>query len=383
MIGLARLVLVVAVTTPTLQSACGEDGGTPVVIPPGGGGEVFSTSDGVQFQAQVVASNLEIPWALAFAPDGRLFVTERPGRVRVIENDQLLSEPALTLTDVFASGEAGLMGFAFDPDFVDNQFVYLLYSATRSGQSPVNRVVRFREANNTLTDAVTLLDGIAAASIHDGGRLRFGPDGQLYVTMGDAVVANSAQDLGVLNGKILRIASDGTTLPNNPFASQVYSWGHRNPQGIDWHPLSGDLWATEHGNVGNDELNRIEAGANYGWPEIEGVQTMAGMRSPVLLFSPTIAPSGGSFYTGQSFPAFRNDFFFGALRGTHLHRVRFSSSDPTMVTSDERLLEGEFGRIRDVVTGPDGALYLCTNNTDGRGQPASDDDRIIRLVPAN
>ena len=148
----------------------------------------------------------------------------------------------------------------------------------------------------------------------------------------------------------------------------MYSWGHRNPQGIDWHPLSGDLWATEHGNVGNDELNRIEAGANYGWPEIEGVQTMAGMRSPVLLFSPTIAPSGGSFYTGQSFPAFRNDFFFGALRGTHLHRVRFSSSDPTMVTSDERLLEGEFGRIRDVVTGPDGALYLCTNNTDGRGQ---------------
>ena len=381
-IGLARLVLVVAVTTPTLQSACDEDGGTPVVIPPGGG-EVFSTSDGVQFQAQVVASNLEIPWALAFAPDGRLFVTERPGRVRVIQNDQLLSEPVLTLSDVSMAGEAGLLGFAFDPDFANNGFVYLLYTATRAGQSPVNRVVRFQEANNTLSDAVTLLDGIPAAGNHDGGRVRFGPDGQLYFTMGDASVPSSAQDLGVLTGKILRISSDGTTPPDNPFASQVYSWGHRNPQGIDWHPLSGDLWATEHGNVGNDELNRIEAGANYGWPEIEGDQMMAGMRSPVLFFSPSIAPSGGSFYAGQSFPAFRNDFFFGALRGTHLHRVRFSTSDPTVVASDERLLEGEFGRIRDVVTGPDGALYFCTNNTDGRGTPIPDDDRIIRLVPAN
>ncbi len=384
MIGLARLVLVVAVATPTFQSACGEDGGgPPVVIGPGDAGEVFSTSDGVQFRAQVVASNLEIPWALAFAPDGRLFVTERPGRVRVIQNDQLLADPALTLTDVYTRGEAGLLGFAFDPDFETNGFVYLLYSAQPLGQPAVNRVVRYTESNNTLMDAVTLLDGIPAAPNHDGGRVRFGPDGHLYVTMGDVSDRDSAQDLGVLTGKILRIAPDGTTPPDNPFASQVYSWGHRNPQGIDWHPISGDLWSTEHGNVGNDELNRIESGVNYGWPEIEGDQMMAGMRSPVLFFSPTIAPSGGSFYTGQSFPAFRNDFFFGALRGTHLHRVRFSVSDPTMVASDERLIEDELGRIRDVVTGPDGALYFCTNNTDGRGQPAADDDRIIRLVPAN
>ena len=378
MIGLARLALVVAVATPTFQSACGED----EVVTPGGGG-VFTTGDGVRFQAEVVASNLEIPWSLAFAPDGRLFVTERPGRVRVIQDDQLLTDPALTLSDVFAAGEAGLLGFTFDPDFESNRFVYLLYSATVSGQPSVNRVVRYTETSNTLMDAVTIFDNIPAATTHDGGRIRFGPDGLLYFTMGDVQVRSSAQDLGVLTGKILRINSDGTTPPDNPFASQVYSWGHRNPQGIDWHPVSGDLWATEHGNVGNDELNRIEAGANYGWPEIEGDQMRAGMRTPILFFSPSIAPSGGSFYTGQSFPAFRNDFFFGALRGTHLHRVQFSASDATMVESDERLLEGEFGRIRDVVTGPDGALYFCTNNTDGRGDLFPDDDKVIRLVPAS
>ena len=174
----------VAVTTPAFQLACGEDSGTPAVIQSDDGSEVFSTGAGVQFRAQVVASNIEVPWALAFVPDGRLFVTERPGRVRVIENGQLLSEPALTLQDVFMQGEAGLLGRAVDPDFTSNRFVYLLYSAIRPGQSAVNRVVRFQEANNTLIDAVTIHDGIPADRLHDGGRLRFGPDDHLYLTMG-------------------------------------------------------------------------------------------------------------------------------------------------------------------------------------------------------
>ena len=197
-------------------------------------------------------------------------MTERPGRVRVIEDSQLLPQPALTLADVDTQGEAGLLGIALDPDFTQNRFVYLLYTASRPGRDPVNRIVRFLEANNTLIDAVTLLDDIPADRVHDGGRLRFGPDGFLYATMGDAAVRASAQDLGVLTGKILRIAKDGTTPMENPYASQIYSYGHRNPQGIDWHPASGDLWATEHGAIGNDELNRIQSGLNCGCRSSKG-----------------------------------------------------------------------------------------------------------------
>ena len=371
----------VAVAAPAAQTACDE---SAVSVPLAELGEVFSTIDSVRFQAQVVARQLQIPWALAFAPDGRLFLTERPGRVRVVEGGRLREEPALILTDVFAEGEAGAMGLAFDPDFESNRFVYLLYTATRPGQSPVNRVVRYVEANNTLTDAVTILDGLPAGRTHDGGRLRFGPDGFLYLTIGDVRSSRTAQDLGVLSGKILRIAKDGTTPVDNPFASQVYSFGHRNPQGFDWHPVTGAMWATEHGDVGNDELNQIRPGVNYGWPEIEGTEMMAGMQPPVLFFSLSVAPSDASFYTGAAFPGFQNDLFFATLRGAHLHRVRFSATDLGVVTGDELLLEGQFGRIRDVVTGPDGTLYFCTNNTDGRGVPVEgEDDRIVRLFPVS
>lgn len=380
----ARIVLLLAVTTPPFQTACDGSPGTRPNdfddVPHTG--EVFTSTDGVRLHAQVVAANLEIPWALAFAPDGRLFVTERPGRLRIVENDQLRPEAALTLTDVYTEGEAGLLGLALDPNFDQNRFVYLYYTATRIGRAPANRIVRFFEANNALVDAVTILDDIPANRVHDGGRLRFGPDGSLYATVGDVGTRPSAQDLGVLSGKILRISREGMTPEDNPFASQVYSYGHRNPQGIDWHPVSGDLWATEHGNVGNDELNRIERGENYGWPLIEGTETMAGLQAPILRFSPSIAPSGASFYSGLAFPQFQSDLFFATLRGSHLHRVTFSRTDPREVVSHERLLERRFGRLRDVVTGPDGAIYLCTSNRDGRGTPVPEDDRVIRLIPA-
>ena len=377
----AIVLFVAAVAAPAIQTACDESAPPDVFDGGADTSGVFTSGDGVRFRAQVIATNLEIPWALAFAEDGRLFVTERPGRLRIIEDGRLLDEPAVTLPNVFTDGEAGLLGVALDPDFAQNRFVYLFYTATRAGRDPVNRIVRFFEANNTLVDAVTILDDIPASRLHDGGRIRFGADGYLYATTGDALDPTSAQDLGLLTGKILRIARDGTTPGDNPFASQVYSYGHRNPQGIDWHPMSSDLWATEHGQVGNDEINRIEPGANYGWPTIEGVETMAGMRTPVLFFTPSVAPSGASFYTGTMFPSFQNDLFVATLRGSHLHRVTFSQTDPRVVTSNERLVEDRFGRLRDVVTGPDGALYFCTSNRDGRGTPVVEDDRVIRLVP--
>jgi glucose/arabinose dehydrogenase len=299
--------------------------------------------------------------------------------VRIVTNGN--SELALTLDGVFAQGEAGLLGLALDPEFSQNRFVYLYYSATVGGGA-VNRIVRYREVNSRLGERVVLLDNIPAASIHDGGRLRFGPDGLLYASAGDAANANLAQDVASLAGKLIRINRDGSAARDNRFSSPVYTYGHRNPQGFDWHPTSGDLWESEHGNSGNDEVNAIRAGLNFGWPRIEGAATMSSMETPITFYNPSIAPSGASFYRGQRLPQFANNLFVATLRGTHLLRLTVDTSS-RRVTAQERLLEGTYGRLRDVISGPDGYLYFSTNNRDGRGSPMSGDDRVLRIVPAS
>ena len=376
--GVALLAMVLLAGTESLQTqGCGAE---PTATTPAQG-QVFTTADGTRFSVEVVVNGLEVPWSLAFAPDSRLFVPERPGRVRIIDTARGTSEVALTLDDVFAQGEAGLLGLALDPAFTSNRLVYVYYTASASG-GPVNRVVRYRESSGRLAEPVVLLDGIPANTIHDGGRLRFGPDGLLYITTGDAANESLAQDVASYAGKVLRLNTDGTTPRANPFSSPIYSYGHRNPQGFDWHPATGDLWASEHGATGNDEINVIDSGANYGWPRIEGSETLPGMRAPITFYNPAIAPSGASFYRGQRFPQFTNNLFVATLRGTLLLRLRIDAASRRIV-SQERLLEGTFGRIRDVVTGPDGYLYFCTNNRDGRGSPSADDDRILRLVPAS
>jgi glucose/arabinose dehydrogenase len=369
--------LVVALQQP--QMAC-----SPTPAPSGENetapeGATYTAADGTRFLVETYVRNLVVPWGMAFAPDGRLFITERPGRVRIVSNNQLLETPALTLDDVSASGESGLLGITLHPNFATNRQVYVVYTARVDGRI-VNRLARYREVNNTLAERAVLFDDIPAASNHDGSRVKFGPDGFLYMTMGDAAVASLAQDLGSYAGKIFRLRDDGTSAPGNPFSSPIFSYGHRNPQGIDFHPLTNELWETEHGPTGFDEVNRIRAGANYGWPEITGSETRPGMERPVLFYTPSIAPSGMAFYRGTRIPAFTNNFFFGTLAGTHLHRVRLNGAG-TEVVGEERLLERAYGRIREVVSGPDGFLYFSTSNRDGRGNPAAEDDRILRIRP--
>ncbi|MCS7251978.1 MAG: PQQ-dependent sugar dehydrogenase [Thermoflexus sp.] len=340
-----------------------------------------------QPRVEVVATGLEVPWALAFAPDGRIFVTERPGRIQVIENGQLRPEPVAVLP-VAATGEGGLMGLALDPNFAQNGQLYVMYTY-RSGGALRNRISRLTLRGNTAGDEVVLVDNIPGANIHNGGRLAFGPDGKLYATTGDAAQRNLAQQLDSLAGKILRLNPDGTIPADNPFpGSYVYSYGHRNPQGLAWHPTTGQLYSTEHGPTGEmglccrDELNLIRPGGNYGWPRVTGIAGDPRFIDPILHSGEeyTWAPAGMAFVTGDLLAPWKDHLFFAALRGQHLHHVVLGP-DGTSVVFHEELFRGEFGRIRDVVMGPDGALYLTTSNRDGRGQPRSGDDRILRIVP--
>ncbi|WP_376792211.1 PQQ-dependent sugar dehydrogenase [Thermoflexus sp.] len=339
-----------------------------------------------QPRVEIVATGLEVPWALAFAPDGRIFVTERPGRIRVIENGALRPELVAVLP-VAATGEGGLMGLALDPNFAQNGYLYVMYTY-RAGGALRNRISRLTLRGNTAGEEIVLIDNIPGAGIHDGGRLAFGPDGKLYATTGDAAQRDLAQRLDSLAGKILRLNPDGSIPTDNPFpGSYVYSYGHRNPQGLAWHPVTGQLYSTEHGPTGEmglccrDELNLIRPGANYGWPLVTGAPGDPRFADPILHSGEdTWAPAGMAFVTGERLAPWKGHLFFGTLRGQHLHHVVLGSDGSTVVFHEE-LFRGEFGRIREVVMGPDGALYFTTSNRDGRGQPRSGDDRILRIVP--
>ena len=358
--------------------------------PPGkGAGEVESSADNVvNFRVETLASGLEVPWSIVWAPDGRMLFTERPGRVRVFDNGQLRAEPLATIPDVEPSGESGLMSIALHPQFATNHFLYVSYAYKGDGQ--LVRVVRYRETETGLADRKVIIENIPAAQYHAGCRLRFGPDAKLYITTGDATKRDLAQQLDSLAGKTLRLNDDGTVPADNPFVGQqnarpeIWSYGHRNAQGLDWQPGSNLMFQTEHGPSGfdgpggGDEVNIVERGKNYGWPLIHHRETRAGLEPPLLEYTPACAPASGTFYRGTSFAQFRGNFFFGCLKGERIIRVVL---DGRRVVSQEPLLEKKYGRIRDVAEGPDGALYFSTSNKDGRGKPAPDDDRIIRLTP--
>jgi glucose/arabinose dehydrogenase len=282
-----------------------------------------------------------------------------------------------------------LLGLAIHPDFPDTPDLYVYQTYRDDGLH--NRILRYRRTETGLERQGIVLDGIPGASIHDGGRIAFGPDDTLYATTGDASQGELAQDRSSLAGKILRLNPYGSIPTDNPFAdSPVWSYGHRNPEGLAWHPDTQQLYAIEHGSSGHDEVNRIEPGNNYGWPEVTGKTDGSQFTGPVLESGTnTWAPSGAAVYGGDAFPAWQGSLFFASLGFSpgagrrSLHQVTFESPQGRTVATHDVLLQNQFGRLRAVAESPDGTLYLTTSNRDDRGDPAPTDDRILRLRPTN
>lgn len=339
----------------------------------------------VPYIIEEVVRGLEIPWSIAFTSVDRMLVTERPGRIRVVNAGRLEEQPLFTFPEVSSRGEEGLMGLTLDPNYGSNKYLYVSYAYYDNGKLFV-KVERLVDQGNSVTRDKVLIDKIPAATNHAGSRLKFGPDSMLYVTTGDASDKNLAQQTNNLAGKILRMTRDGEVPSDNPTpGSFIYSLGHRNPQGLAWFPQSKTLYSTEHGPsvfdgpAGGDEVNVIEAGGNYGWPIVSHENKRAGLVSPSLVFTPAVAPAAAMFYGSKVIPQFYGNLFFAMLKGEGIMRVLVDQKSPARVLSYEKLPDLNLGRIREVAEGPDGAIYFSTSNKDGRGKVRDGDDKIFRI----
>ncbi len=351
------------------------------------------TSSAGPLLLETVASGFENPWSLAFLPDGRMLVTERPGRLRLVAADGKVSQPLGGLPRLAARGQGGLLDIALDPDFRSNRMVYLSFAEPRENNGAATAVARgaLNAAGTAITGTTVIFQQQPAGTTgrHFGSRLVFGRDGNLFVTTGDrGNMETSAQDHSTHIGKIIRIRPDGSAPPDNPFVGQssarpeIWSTGHRNAQGAALHPETGALWTVEHGARGGDEVNAVKKGLNYGWPTISyGVeysgrkigegQTKPGLEQPVHFWDPSISPSGAMFYTANRFSGWTGSLFAGALSGEKLVRLTLAGE---RVVGEEQLLTSLNERIRDVRQGPDGLIYLLTDSSNGR---------ILRLRPAD
>jgi glucose/arabinose dehydrogenase len=341
------------------------------------------------FRLATLVQGLEHPWGLAFLPDGSMLVTERPGRLRLIKDGVLQAAPIEGVPEVAASGQGGLLDVALHPDFAENRLLYLSY-ASDGWISSGTEIARARLADGRLEELEVILavEPKSGGGRHFGSRLLFGPDGLLYATLGERGDDERAQDPGDLAGTVVRVTPDGAVPPDNPFVNspgtepEIFTLGHRNPQGLALQPSTGRIWAIEHGPLGGDELNLLVAGANYGWPVITYGKSYAGapigegsekpgMMQPATYWVPSISPSGLAFYDGAAFPAWQGNLFLGALSGQCLVRLEIEGE---RVVREERLLTELGERIRDVRVGPDGLLYLLTDHPDGA---------LLRLEPAS
>ena len=350
------------------------------------------------FRAVPVVDGLDVPWSITWLPDGDMLVTERPGRLRIVRDGTLLPDPVPGVPEVVARGQGGLFDVLPHPDFETNRLLYLSYARPK-GEGSTTAVVRGRFEDDRLTGVIDIFEAQSQGGGHYGGRLAWNRDGYLFVSAGDRMArtqgdlsAHPAQDLSNHHGVTVRLHDDGRVPDDNPFVGQpgvlpeIWSYGHRNPQGLLVHPETGDLWANEHGPQGGDELNLIQPGRNYGWPVIgygvnyrSGTAIHAGthgegMESPAHFWVPSIATSGLMVYTGDRFPEWRGSFFTGGMAGQQLARLTPSVDRPGRIEQEETLAYG-IGRVRDVRQGPDGYIYLAVEH---RGGPS----QVVRLEPA-
>lgn len=346
----------------------------------------FGSAGTVNVRVEEVVSGLEVPWGIAFLPNGNMLVTERSGRVRLVQGGQLQPQ-AVATAPVSANGEGGLLGIALHPDFAGNRLFYLYYTANQNGAA-VNRVQRWQLSadGRSASPERMILDNIPVARFHNGGRIRFGPDGMLYIGTGDARSPDTSQNINSLAGKILRLTPDGQVPADNPFPNNpAYITGIRNTQGFDWINAA-TLWVTDHGPSGDlglygrDEVNVATAGDNLGWSVIYGCEQRQAMVRPVLTWTEAVPPGGSAIYTGNAIPEWKGSLLIGTLRSEHLHRVALDASG--QLQQHEVYFQGGngYGRLREVVMGPDGELYVTTSNCDGRGSCPAAGDKILRIT---
>jgi len=322
--------------------------------------------------AEIIVTNLEKPWALAFA-DERIFVSEKSGKIHIVTPTGKLDSPLINLRTPEIFG-GGLLGIATHPDFENNHFLYAYYTYEEN-ENLWNKVIRITEEDNRSIEVVTILDKIPGSAFSNGGVIKFGPDGKLYVGTGSVSdSSDEPQNLDSLSGKILRLNDDGTIPSDNPFEeSYVFTFGHRNPTGLAWNS-QGEMYATETGPTKNDEINLIKAGSNYGWPEVQCFSKIVNLVNPLECFDPGLEPGGIIFYSGDKFDI-DNQMIFATQKATNLFKVQIKDNGVNL----DRILSG-VGRIRDVGQGPDGYVYIITTNTDGKAFPAPDDDKLLRIL---